>query len=172
MLMSCSTFIVIAVLLLQRYDPRLLLKFNFSEKATKISAIFLMVLTLTKWMSKPWGRLRKILWPSHKSWTLCTFWGEFYNLKFGLVFWPMAWSRLIHEFLGLCKLYVRHHDPLLITNHSWILTQGQLQIWTEHCVHTDQNLKPVEISKNNLCNIWTSLKVVLIFKIRWAWLKN
>ena len=36
-------------------------KFSFFEKATKICAIF---------MSKPWGRLRKFLWPSQKSWTL------------------------------------------------------------------------------------------------------
>ena len=36
----------------------------------QICAIFLMVLTFTKWTSKPWGRLRKFLWPSQKSWTL------------------------------------------------------------------------------------------------------
>ena len=29
-----------------------------------------MVLTFTKQMSKPWGRVRKFLWPSLKSWAL------------------------------------------------------------------------------------------------------
>ena len=32
--------------------------------------IFLMVLTFTKQMSKPWGKVRKLLWPSQKSWAL------------------------------------------------------------------------------------------------------
>ena len=40
------------------------LKSSFSEKATKLFAIFLMVWTFT------WGRLRRFLWPSQKSWTL------------------------------------------------------------------------------------------------------
>ena len=46
------------------------LKFSFSEKATKICTIFLMVLTFTKPMSKPWGRVSKFLWSPQKSWTL------------------------------------------------------------------------------------------------------
>ena len=48
------------------------LKFSFSEKATKIRAILLMVLTFTKIMSKPLGGWCKFLWPSQKSWTLHT----------------------------------------------------------------------------------------------------
>ena len=35
-----------------------------------------------------------------------------------------------------------------------------------------ENLKPVERSKNLFNGIWTSSKVVLIFKIRKVWLKN
>ena len=47
-----------------------------------------------------------------------------------------------------------------------------LQIWTEHSTLIFENLKPVEISKNHFNIIWTSSKVVLIFKIRRARLKN
>ena len=39
-----------------------------------------------------------------------------------------------------------------------------------HC--NFENLKPVEISKNCFNIIWTSLKVVKIFKIRRVWLKH
>ena len=45
------------------------LKFNFSENATKIWVIVLMVLTFTKKMSKAQGLLRKFLWPSQKNFT-------------------------------------------------------------------------------------------------------
>ena len=46
----------------------LTLKFSFSEKATKICVIYLKVLTFTKQKSKQWGRFRKFLWHSQKSW--------------------------------------------------------------------------------------------------------
>ena len=50
----------------------ILIKFSFSEKATKNCAICYLVLTFTKQMSKPLGRLSKFVWPSQKSWTLST----------------------------------------------------------------------------------------------------
>ena len=49
---------------------RWLKTFSYSEKATIICAIFLMVWTLKKQTFKPWGKLCKFLWLSQKSWTL------------------------------------------------------------------------------------------------------
>ena len=49
--------------ILKRSDPITVpqhfnLKFSFSEKATKMWAIVLMILTFTQYMSKPWGQLQ------------------------------------------------------------------------------------------------------------------
>ena len=57
-------------------------------------------------------------------------------------------------------------------NRASALAQGQLQICTEHSTLIFENLKPVEISKNHFNIIWTSSKVVLIFKIRRQRFKN
>ena len=70
----------------------------------------------------------------------------------------------IHCGFGVTKLDVGedfkngyYFPPTIVTgltNKSrYVCMQGQLQIWTGHCVHTDQNLKPVEISKNLLSTI-------------------
>ena len=47
-----------------------------------------------------------------------------------------------------------------------------IQIWTENSILKFENLKPVEKSRNHFSIIWTSSKVVLIFKIRRVRLKN
>ena len=89
------------VLTFYKFDM-LLVKFSFSEKATKICAIFLMVLMFTKEMSKPWGRLCKFLSPAQKIWTLpmgCEFkphWRMYYFSSFSLNFtrWSV-WNLLL-----------------------------------------------------------------------------
>ena len=52
------------------------------------------------------------------------------------------------------------------------LSKDKLQEWTGNSTLFSENLKIVEISKNNFNTIETSSKVVLVFKIRRAWLKN
>ena len=52
------------------------------------------------------------------------------------------------------------------------LYKDKLQEWTGHSTLISENLKIVEISKNNFNTIETSSKVVLIFKIWRVWLKN
>jgi hypothetical protein len=47
-------------------------------------------------------------------------------------------------------------------------SKDKLQIWIGHSTLISENLKPVEISKNNSNIKITSSKVVLIFKIRRA----
>ena len=78
----------------------------------------------------------------------------------------MSWIKTCHtipQFAGLNFVTV---FLFICTIISWTRVQGQLQIWTEHSTLILENLKPVEKSKNNFCIIWTSSRVVLIFKIR------
>ena len=83
----------------------------------------------------------------------------------------------VEKYGGEMSCNHRTHNPTDMTNHFHLkckLKQGQLQIWTEHshCALNFENLKPVEKSKNHLNIIWTSSKVVLIFKIWRVRLKN
>ena len=52
------------------YDPGSItcpIKVQLFWEGHKKCAIFLMVWMITKKMSKPWGRLRKFMWPSQKA---------------------------------------------------------------------------------------------------------
>ena len=86
---------------------------------------------------------------------------------------PPSFGSVIHEPKNsYCPNDTNRCRSQIPTYPKYILHQGQLQIWTEHYTLIFENLKPVEKLKNHFSIVWTSLKVVLIFKIRRVRLKN